>query len=520
MATNNDPTHTLGTLDTLDDMANDDMETDATTNDAPSPPSPPPTPTDAALAVHNAMLHADCMPNPSATHGKPQDALKQLHTARAMLAHAEPDVRNAAQTALADAVRAALAPQHPLLAAAHLLPSSPSSDTAAAAAAAARVPSRRAAASPETEALLATLVLVWHLDAKSTDAAADVGRILLERLRAISRRSLDPLAERAYAFTALAYERAGRLAELRPALHAALRSAQLHHFSACHATLLNLLLRSLVESKLYVQAEKLISKSAFPDTASNCQMARYLYYNGRIKAVQLEYTDAHRSLLQAARKAPQSAGRAQGFKLTVAKLDTIVQLLLGEVPERAVFRAAKTRAAMRPYLELVQAVRLGRLANFRAVMEEHAAAFEADGNHSLVLRLRQNVIRAGLRNVSLAYSRIPLADAAAKLALDKPADMGPIASKAIRDGVIDATIDIDAAVLVSSTAYDACATFEPQQAFHRRIGFCLNLHNEAVRAMSYPADAHKDELPSAEVLKERQREEQELMESIGDEEDF
>jgi hypothetical protein len=31
------------------------------------------------------------------------------------------------------------------------------------------------------------------------------------------------------------------------------------------------------------------------------------------------------------------------------------------------------------------------------------------------MRLRQNVIRAGLRNISLAYARIRLADAAHKL---------------------------------------------------------------------------------------------------------
>ena len=50
------------------------------------------------------------MPTPSATHGKPQDALKQLHIARAMLAHAQPDVRNVALTALVDAVTVIIAP--------------------------------------------------------------------------------------------------------------------------------------------------------------------------------------------------------------------------------------------------------------------------------------------------------------------------------------------------------------------------------------------------------------------------
>ena len=74
-----------------------------------------------------------------------------------------------------------------------------------------------------------------------------------------------------------------------------------------------------------------------------------------------------------------------------------------------------------------------------------------------------------------------------------------------RGGVIDATIDHAAAVLVSKEAHDAYSTLEPQAAFHKRITFCLNIHNDAVKAMSYPPDAHKDELPDAETLKKCSR---------------
>ena len=136
---------------------------------------------------------------------------------------------------------------------------------------------------------------------------------------------------------------------------------------------------------------------------------------------------------------------------------------------------------------------------------------------TLVTRLRQNVIRAGLRNISLAYSKIFLKDVAAKLALDSAEDMESIAAKAIRDGVIDATVDHANGVLVSNEAHDVYSTLEPQAAFHKRITFCLNIHNDAVKAMSYPPDAHKDELPDAEAIKERQREEQELAEALAEE---
>lgn len=121
---------------------------------------------------------------------------------------------------------------------------------------------------------------------------------VLERIGGWNRRTLDPFAERAYFYASFAYEKAGRIESIRSRLLAAQRTAGLHHYSACQATLLNLLLRSYQSAKLFVQADKLLAKSTFPETASNAQLARFLYYNGRIKALQLEYSEAHRCLLQ------------------------------------------------------------------------------------------------------------------------------------------------------------------------------------------------------------------------------
>lgn len=55
----------------------------------------------------------------------------------------------------------------------------------------------------------------------------------------------------------------------------------------------------------------------------------------------------------------------------------------------------------------------------------------------LILRLRHNVIKTGLRAISLSYSRISLADVASKLALGSREDAEFIVAKAIRDGVIE-----------------------------------------------------------------------------------
>jgi 26S proteasome regulatory subunit N3 len=55
---------------------------------------------------------------------------------------------------------------------------------------------------------------------------------------------------------------------------------------------MNIILRSYLHENLYEQARNFIVKTTFPEQASNNQYARYLYYLGRIKAVQLEYSEA------------------------------------------------------------------------------------------------------------------------------------------------------------------------------------------------------------------------------------
>lgn len=66
-------------------------------------------------------------------------------------------------------------------------------------------------------------------------------------------------------------------------LHTRLRTATLRHDADGQAVLLNLLLRNYLQFNLYDQAEKLVSKSVFPELANNNEWARYLYYTGEIK---------------------------------------------------------------------------------------------------------------------------------------------------------------------------------------------------------------------------------------------
>ncbi|KAI8337186.1 proteasome regulatory subunit C-terminal-domain-containing protein [Chlamydoabsidia padenii] len=358
---------------------------------------------------------------------------------------------------------------------------------------------------PEIDIYLHLNVIIYLLDKKELDKGTRLANATVERLVPLNRRTLDLLAARVYFYHARFYELADRLEEIRPMQLAAQRTASLRHDDETQATLLNLLLRNYFVHNLYDQADKLLSKSNFPENAGNNQAARYTYYLGRIKALQLDYTSAHTFLTQAIRKAPQNNLTA-GFQQTVHKFFLVVQLLMGEIPERSLFRQPILKKALAPYLHITQAVRVGDLNKFQEGLAQFGDVFKKDKTYTLILRLRHNVIKTGIRMISLSYSKISLRDICIKLHLDSEEDAQFIVAKAIRDGVIDATLDHNRGYMKSKEIVDIYSTNEPQTAFHQRITFCLNLHNDAVKAMRFPMDAHRKELATAEAAREREKE--------------
>ncbi|KAI8379078.1 proteasome regulatory subunit C-terminal-domain-containing protein [Radiomyces spectabilis] len=358
---------------------------------------------------------------------------------------------------------------------------------------------------PEIDMYLHLNVLIFLLDNNELQKGRDLANITVERLLQLNRRTLDQLAARVYFYHARFYELTNCLAEIRPMQLAAHRTATLRRDDETQATLLNLLLRNYFYHNLYAQADKLVSKSTFPENADNNQAARYAYYLGRIKALQLDYTLAHTYLTQAIRKAPQTNATA-GFQQAVYKFAIVVQLLMGEIPERSLFRQPILRKALYPYLHITQAVRIGDLNKFQECLAQFDGVFKKDKTYTLILRLRHNVIKTGIRMISLSYSKISLRDICIKLHLDSEEDAEFIVAKAIRDGVIDATLNHSKGFMKSKEIVDIYSTNEPQHAFHQRISFCLNLHNDAVKAMRFPMDAHRKELANAEAARERERE--------------
>ncbi|KAF2631803.1 hypothetical protein BU25DRAFT_407444 [Macroventuria anomochaeta] len=366
---------------------------------------------------------------------------------------------------------------------------------------------------PEIDVYIAILIQVYLYDQKDHEEGAEFSEKLVDKIRDMNRRTLDSLGAKAYFYFSLFHEeldpkppsKQSPVIDIRGKLLAAMRSAVLRKDPDTQASVTTLLLRNYISTADITQADLLVAQTQFPPNAPNNQVARYLYYLGRIRAIQLSYTEAHEHLTSATRKSP-SGNVATGFYQAAMKLLIVVELLMGDIPDRDVFSQARLERALEPYFRLVQAVRVGDLQGFLKVVQTHSKVFHKDQTYTLILRLRQNVIKTGIRMLSLSYSRISLRDICIRLGLESEESAEYIVAKAIRDGVIEASIDHEKGFMQTKQAGDIYATREPGEAFHDRIRACLTLHDECVKAMRYPMNQHRLELKNAQEARERERE--------------
>ncbi|KAK9390637.1 proteasome regulatory subunit C-terminal-domain-containing protein [Lipomyces mesembrius] len=358
---------------------------------------------------------------------------------------------------------------------------------------------------PEIDIYVLVLLQVYLLDQGDLVKLNSFNDEAITILRGYNRRTLDALAAKMWFYYAYGKELNKQVVELRPLLLAVLRTSTLRHDTETRAMLTTLLLRNYLHTQAISQAHQLVLKVDFPESAATSVVARYLYYVGRIKAIQLDYSAANESLIGAIRKAPQTS-YAAGFLQAAHKLKVIIELLMGDIPERSWFREPMYEKALSPYMDLVKAVRIGEVPQFSDTIEKYGAVFKKDGTYMLILRLRQNVIKTGIRMMSLSYSKISLRDICIRLHLDSEESAEYIVAKAIRDGVIEATIDHEKGFMQSKEILDIYSTQEPNMAFHERIKFCISLHNESVKAMRYPMNQHRVELKNVEEAREREKE--------------
>ncbi|KAH3688971.1 hypothetical protein WICPIJ_000030 [Wickerhamomyces pijperi] len=369
---------------------------------------------------------------------------------------------------------------------------------------------------PEINLTIHWLVQLYLLDQAQLQQLDMLNtQFIIPAMKQYNRRSLDLINAKIWFYISRTKELLNDLVSIRAELLLALRTSTIKHDNETSGSLITLILRNYILSHDYSQASNFIEKIEFPKNVSTSIESRYFYYLAKINSVQLNYSDAYEFVITAIRKAPQTQN-AQGFLQSAFKLSVLIELLTGDVPELSYFnKSGVPQQVLKPYQDITQAVKLGDLKLFNDSLAKYREVYIADDNLSLVERLKSNVIKTGIRIISLSYTKIHLKDICIKLHLDNESSAEYIVSKAIRDGVIDAKINHQLGYIESNELNNLYSTKLPQEQFNQRINFVNSLHNDSVMAMRYPPSQNRRDV-NTKAGNEDELDEEELMNALED----
>ena len=340
----------------------------------------------------------------------------------------------------------------------------------------------------EIYAFIFMIILTKLIDYKDYKEALTSVQSLIAFFKENESLTINTLKAKAYYYLSLITEKLEIQDTIINELQEAYRTACIEMDSISQITLINCIIRYYLNNKNIEMARSFISKTKYVENISSYEDARYLFYIGKIEAIQMNYSDSYTHLSSSFRKAPEKT--AQGFKNLVNKYLILVQLLMGEIPDiKSLMKSNRVRdfSEFEPYLLLLKIVRQGNLEEFKKGIVIYERNFKKDGTFNLVQRIRQVVIKAGLRKINLSYSRISIKDITEKLKLESEKEAEYIIAKAIRDGVFLATINHEEGYVKSKEIKDIYSTFEPQRAYQSRILFLNNIFVESQKSMKYSA---------------------------------
>jgi 26S proteasome regulatory subunit N3 len=298
--------------------------------------------------------------------------------------------------------------------------------------------------------------------------------------------TINSLKAKTYYYLCLITEKLGFQDKYINLIHEAYRLACIKFDLIGQVTLINCIIRYYLNNKNYELARSFISKTKYTENINTNEDARYLFYIGKIEAIQMNYSDSYNHLSSSFRKAPEKTG--EGFKILINKYLLLVQLLMGEVPNIKTFIKSNNLSSYstyKAYLDLLKVVNHGNLQEFKNIINLYNNIYEKDGTFNLVQRIRHVVIKVGLRKINLSYSRISIKDIQEKLKLENEKETEYIISKAIRDGVFLATINHEQNYVQSKEIKDIYLTFEPQKSFQNRIKFLNKILTDAQKSMKF-----------------------------------
>ena len=362
--------------------------------------------------------------------------------------------------------------------------------------------------STEVFSFIYMILLTRLIDERNFEEALTSVQYLISYFKQNESLTINTLKAKAFYYLSFITEKLNKQDSIINELQEAYRTACIEIDSISQVTLINCIIRYYLNNKNVEMARSFISKTKYIENISTYEDARYLFYIGKIEAIQMNYSDSYTHLSSSFRKAPEKT--AQGFKNLVNKYLILVQLLMGEIPDiKSLMKSnnVKDFEEFKPYLLLLKIVRQGNLEEFKKGIEIYEFNFKKDGTFNLVQRIRQVVIKAGLRKINLSYSRLSIKDITEKLKLENEKEAEYIIAKAIRDGVFLATINHDEGFVQSKEIKDIYSTFEPQRSYQSRILFLNNIFVESQRSMKYSSQQEqaKKEAKDHELEEEEEK---------------
>ncbi|KAL3229762.1 26S proteasome regulatory subunit RPN3 [Nakaseomyces bracarensis] len=366
--------------------------------------------------------------------------------------------------------------------------------------------------SAEINSFVHLLVQLYLLDSGKIQELNDFNtKVVVPRLLSFyNHRSLDLINAKLWFYIVMARERLENRQDnalLRNEMTKFLKTASLKHDNETRAMLISLILRNFLASGEVEAASDFVNKvdPLTPDVSSPLE-ARFFFYLSKINAIQLDYSTANEYIIAAIRKAPHTKN-SLGFLQQANKLSCVIQLLMGDIPELSFFHQEGMEHSLIPYYHISKAVKLGDLKKFTSTITKYKQQLINDDNYQICVRLRSNVIKTGIRIISLTYKKISLKDICMKLHLESEQTAEYMVSRAIRDGVIEAKVNHEEGYIETSEVNNTYDTKDPQNVFDERIRFVNKLHDESVVAMRYPEDKKKgskkndeDEFMEGELL--------------------
>jgi 26S proteasome regulatory subunit N3 len=89
-----------------------------------------------------------------------------------------------------------------------------------------------------------------------------------------------------------------------------------------------------------------------------------------------------------------------------------------------------------------------------------------------------------------------------------------VVAKAIRDGVIDATLNHENGWMSSLQLVDVYTSNDPQNILNKRIRYCMDLHTDAVKALVFPPQEDKRDF--GDLDEEKSTKEEDLLALLED----